>query len=261
MVEPSAASKGVGEVTLPFVVCLCPTYRRPTLLENAIACFERQDYPEDSRYLLALDDSGELPITTRTSWGLFSESERFGSICAKYNDMVLSRSIEDAETIFCVWEDDDVYLPGHISSHVEAYTRENALTRPAWAKPIRVWTTHPHEYTREPYTEQTAGRFHASISFNRHMFDAVGGWPDTKAANFDQQFMAAMQAVAEPLRPKHPWTYVFRWADTGAYHGQAFGDDWWDRIPHVTTPQPRTEIVPRLDAGTEKLFRELWERA
>ena len=49
---------------LPFVSCLCPTYRRPKLLENSIACFLAQDYPADRRELIVLDDAGELENQT-----------------------------------------------------------------------------------------------------------------------------------------------------------------------------------------------------
>jgi hypothetical protein len=242
-------------MSLPFVVCLCPTYRRPDLLENAIACFERQDYPADRRLLLAEDDSGELPeLTQGDNWSILSHARRYGSLCEKYNAMALQPVDAEECDILMVWEDDDVYLPGHISKHVEAYMRSGSIGKPAWCKPPYAWTTHPHEYTNLPYTEQTAGRFHASISLTRQMFDAVGGWPNTKELNFDQQFMAAMDKIAPPLQTTHPWTYVFRWADTGAYHGQAYGDDWWDRIPHETTPQPRDAIVPRLDASAAMLM-------
>ena len=40
------------------LTCVCPTYRRPRLLANAIACFVAQTYP--NRELIVLDDAGEL---------------------------------------------------------------------------------------------------------------------------------------------------------------------------------------------------------
>jgi Glycosyltransferases involved in cell wall biogenesis len=41
------------------ISCLCPTYKRPTLLANAIACFLQQDYDGPAE-LIVLDDAGEL---------------------------------------------------------------------------------------------------------------------------------------------------------------------------------------------------------
>jgi hypothetical protein len=45
---------------LPFVSCLCPTYRRPQMMANTIPCFITQDDPADRRELIILDDAGEL---------------------------------------------------------------------------------------------------------------------------------------------------------------------------------------------------------
>ena len=53
---------------LPLVSCLCPTYRRPQLLENSIACFLDQNYPADRRELVVLDDAGELQSQTGEGW-------------------------------------------------------------------------------------------------------------------------------------------------------------------------------------------------
>ena len=55
---------------LPLVSCLCPTYRRPQLLENSIACFLAQNYPADRRELVVLDDAGELQSQTGEGWTL-----------------------------------------------------------------------------------------------------------------------------------------------------------------------------------------------
>ena len=49
---------------LPFVSCLCPTYRRPQMMANTIPCFITQDYPADRRELIILDDACELQNET-----------------------------------------------------------------------------------------------------------------------------------------------------------------------------------------------------
>ncbi len=76
-------------MTLPYCVALCPTYRRSKLLENSIACFEAQDYPEDRRELIILDDSGELvdgqnsrKFTSRgvPTWRVISTPQRYESL-------------------------------------------------------------------------------------------------------------------------------------------------------------------------------------
>ncbi|MCA9058462.1 MAG: glycosyltransferase, partial [Planctomycetaceae bacterium] len=101
---------------LPFVSCLCPTYRRPQLLRESIACFEAQDYPVDRRELIILDDAGELENQTGNGWQIISIPRRFRSLPEKFNAVAALASGE----ILVVWEDDDIYLSHHISSHVAA---------------------------------------------------------------------------------------------------------------------------------------------
>ena len=70
---------------LPFVSCLCPTYRRPKLLENSIACFLAQDYPAHRRELIVLDDAGEFQNQTGAGWEIISIPRRFRSLPEKFN--------------------------------------------------------------------------------------------------------------------------------------------------------------------------------
>ena len=73
---------------LPMVSCLCPTYRRPKLLENSIACFLAQDYPADRRELIVLDDAGELQNQTGDGWQVSSIQRRFRSLPEKFDDLI-----------------------------------------------------------------------------------------------------------------------------------------------------------------------------
>ena len=71
-------------MTLPMLSCLCPTFRRPRLLENAIACFLAQDYPANRRELIILDDAGQFPASHGPNWRLISLPSRFRSLAVKY---------------------------------------------------------------------------------------------------------------------------------------------------------------------------------
>jgi glycosyltransferase involved in cell wall biosynthesis len=50
------------------ISCLMPTYGRPTLVQNAIACFLAQDYPAGKRRLLILDDAGQIAPQGGAGW-------------------------------------------------------------------------------------------------------------------------------------------------------------------------------------------------
>ncbi|MEY3457900.1 MAG: hypothetical protein RL215_1057, partial [Planctomycetota bacterium] len=69
--------------------------------------------------------------------------------------------------ILVVWEDDDIYLQHHISTHVRAM--EGRL----WSKPSSVLST----YTGKHEVEDATGRFHASLAFRREAFDRISAGP------------------------------------------------------------------------------------
>ena len=207
----------------PFVSCLCPTYRRPKLLENSIACFLAQDYSADRRELIVLDDADELQNQTGDGWQIISIPRRFRSLPEKFNALAgLARG-----EILVVWEDDDVYLSHHISSHVAA------MDGHLWSKPSKVLS----DYTGEIQEEDATGRFHASLAFTRRAFEQVGGWPMTLRGDFDQQLIARLNSIGpagDPCLSAAP-SYVFRWSSTGAYHGQALmrgpdDEQWYQRV-------------------------------
>ena len=246
-------------LTLPFVACLCPTFHRPKLLANAVACFLAQDYPLERRALIILDDGQDFATTApdipRTGWGIVSSDFRFPTLPEKFNAAAnLARSIFPETETFVVWEDDDIYLPHHISAHVNAMLTTGAH----YSKPTTVLST----YTGQVAAEPAAGRFHASLAFTTHAFNRVGGWPATKRADFDQQLIrnlwkSSAPNVADPCQSAPP-SYCFRYGSTQAYHGQHFmqspdDEGWYDRIPR--NPGTRDLILtPEFDEETKSVY-------
>ena len=95
--------------------CLMPTYGRPSLVQNAIACFLAQDYPAKRRRLLILDDAGQIAPQEGDGWSLCSTPIRMPTLIAKYAALeAVDAGWADA---FVIWDDDDIYLPWHLSAH------------------------------------------------------------------------------------------------------------------------------------------------
>ncbi len=249
-------------MTKPFISCLCPTWRRPKLLANAIACFEAQDYPADRCELIVLDDAGQIkpyrsPVWEKSDVGytntavgesdvpggvtIISVSRRFNSLSEKYNALAgMARG-----GVLAVWEDDDIYLPHHLSliaEHIEGR---------AWSKPDCVRSL----YTGHDEIEAADGRFHASIALQRQAFIWCQGWPLTTALNFDQQMFKRLATLGKGVYKTDDPSYVFRWGSTNSYHGQGFGDDWWDKAASQgdMTEGPIT-IMPKFDEETERIY-------
>lgn len=244
---------------LPFISCLCPTWRRPQCLENAIACFLSQDYPPERRELVILDDDAAYTncsqVSDRGVYHISSFASRFPSLTRKYNHLV---SITKG-SILAVWEDDEIYLPQHLSSHATLLQETGA----GLAKCSLVYST----YGRNFQTENATGRFHASLVFTRDACNKVNGWPDTKRADFDQQFIQSFFnnkeiTVVDPIVHGMGPTYVFRWESSEAFHGQAFmkspdDETWYDRaLDLVPRPvYPRRLPQPNMDAETRTIYQ------
>jgi hypothetical protein len=218
---------------LPFIACLCPTYCRPELLARSIEMFDAQDYPAERRHLVILDDSPGLKVglddRRGPSWSRFIRTRRADSLPEKFNEIARQFAMQFKPDAFAVWEDDDEYRPWHLSAHA------SALERNEFSKPSRVFS----DYADPPRLgeEGAAGRFHASIAFRRELFERIGGWPETKRADFDQQMLGRLRDEARGIGDPcefYPPSYVFRW-HTDHYHGQhtmqgPADEGWYDRL-------------------------------
>ena len=249
-------------MNLPFISCLCPTFRRPKLLRNAIECFLSQDYPADRRELIIVDDDDAYENleykTPRGNYRVISHSRAYSSLTEKYNAIA---GIAEGE-VFAVWEDDDVYLPWHLSSNVECMGR--SLNIPWLSKSKRVFSTYGNRFQ----VEESTGRFHASLVFNRVAFEKVGGWPNTKRADFDQMFIQSFiknVSVCDPTERGAKPSYCFMWEQSNCYHGQSFmrspdDEEWYSRgrslipvpddYPRYLYPQATIESIKVLELAT-----------
>mgnify|MGYP006921305528 CR=1 FL=1 len=252
---------------LPFVSCLCPTYYRPQLLPNAVQCFIDQIYPSDRKELIILDDAGQIePLEYRTSGGIvkvISTDSRYETLPHKFNELACLAQGD----IYAVWEDDDVYLPHHLKANVEMIVNSGfSPEEPQCSKWSRVISC----YRGKVFSEPSTGRFHASLVFNQAALEVSGGWPITKRADFDQQFIAKLHEVCggflDPLTINELPQYALRWEGSKSFHGQntmRSPDDetWYDRIPEliasqgVSTAKVDGLIQPRYDADTLSLLQ------
>jgi glycosyltransferase involved in cell wall biosynthesis len=228
------------------LLCLCPTYgRRPELLNNAIACFVHQTHPD--KHLLIYDDLGTLSDCNidRVDITIVTSSQRSPSVGAKYNEMLDFFAGEFEGVI--VWDDDDVYLPKHLSYHNEV------LQSYGWSKPSRIISA----YHEPPKVEDAAGRFHGAIAARFDLLQKVGGWIDTKRATFDQEMLARLRTYApsgDPCYIGDP-TYIYRWQTSNAGHCSGLmGRDTWYNDYKPDSTAPVESLTPEYDSDTERLL-------
>lgn len=236
---------------IPFVVALCPTYRHPKLLANSLQLWIDQDYPLSRRCLIILDDEPTFNNQQGDGWILWAVNKRFDSLPAKYNFLLReSIGLHSSPEIYLVWEDDDLYLPSYVSSHVQA------LQTAEYSKSKCVAS----DYSGSIQIEKSEGRFHSTIGFRKTLIDRIGGWPDTLRADFDMQLMRnLMSNLQDPVNGyQQPWDeeslkqdipFIYRW-HSGAAHCQstmrspddttwyARGEEAYAKVPFEGTLKP-----------------------
>lgn len=243
-------------MTIPRLACICATYKRTDLLANALACFLAQDYPIQYRRLFILDDAEQFYTQGNEQWQLNTHpaAKRFPHLPAK-NHALIQIANGWRPDAYVVFEDDDVFLPWHLSQIASAITEGVGFVRPAY-----VYSNYALPKDGSFQREGAEGRFHSSWAFTRQLYEKVGGYPQTDRLDFDQQ-MNGILRDAEPQhlsRQKDDPSYVYRWGG-GPYNGSAAGDgiafkNHWDEIGRRPAPWVGT-LIPKMDYETEQLMK------
>ncbi len=166
---------------LPAVTCLCPTYGRFARLREALACFLAQDYP--NKRLLILNDAPEPLFLSHTTphgsaygpeWedqGLHiinAEPNTFANLGEKRQVLLVA-----AQTpLVAHWDDDDLYLPWHLSRAVAALLARDVgcvKARGAW------YLTGPRDALECQGVHHNV--FEGTMVFRRQEALDLGGYP------------------------------------------------------------------------------------
>ena len=206
------------QITWPAVTCLCPTYGRFQLLRDALACFLAQDYPGEKR-LLILNDA---PKAFLLAGGICEDAEEFsgledGEVYALqtpngFANLGHKRQmlLECAQTpIVAHWDDDDLYLPWHLTRSVIALLKHNA----GCVKSAGAWyLTGPRDRLVNNGIHHNV--FEGSMVFYRDRALELGGYPPLhsgQAAHLMNSFHRAGELYPIP-DTDGPVSYVYRWS-------------------------------------------------
>ena len=243
-------------------LCLCPTYLRPHLAANALACFDAQDYPADLRRLLIYDDAGQLANSSGPTWDVISKPERCPSLTSKYNAMLAATSWPyDAVALM---DDDDIYGPHWLSCHARA------LGTARWSHPRTVWSLYRPiaKSDTEPGQEPSGGRFWAAAAIRGDLLEELRGFAEITRPTFDQEHLQLWQyRGGEPGRPDAFASpqYVYGWGRAPRHVSSEMGDKvrWYDnyaaklQFRSCATPQL---IQPRMDQQTKAIYAACWSQ-
>jgi hypothetical protein len=189
---------------LPFVSCLCPTFGRPPLyqhlLEEAIECFLRQDYPAERTELLVLNDCPQQTLVCNAPQVcVLNATARYSSLGAKYNALIgLARG-----ELLCPWEDDDLSLPWRLSLSVAR------LGTADYFNPKAYWFWCGDLLQHERWT----GYAHNASLFRRSAWKKAGGYPDQSGpqdAVMDSRLRQIGRVVDAGLQAQESF-FIYRW--------------------------------------------------
>ncbi|HYG80052.1 MAG TPA: glycosyltransferase family A protein [Pyrinomonadaceae bacterium] len=222
------------------VSCLCLTYGRPELLEEAVESFKRQrwdgpkelivvnDHPEQE--LVCEDEGGEILIVNlKRRLRTLGEKRNFAAALARYEYLL-------------PWDDDDIHLPWRIEETMKSLPGNQFYKCP------QVWLEGSGRLLDEPRHDATI--FHGAAAYSRYLFREVRGYRCINGGE-DQDFERRVRE--NPLLNKYwrltvlPLYRIFMIVrrNHGHYHASAVMD--------------LRVINPRVSAGQYRL-RPRWKK-
>jgi hypothetical protein len=216
------------------LICLCPTFRREQqVLENSFYFWTKQTLDKNLRLLFVLDDDGNLPNHFDRDNNIFimSLTTRFPSLGAKYNWMLNFCYKKFGATRFCVWEDDDIYLPNHTAKYFELFDKGFHFIMPK-----KIFSNYEGDYNVE------FRWIHPTLGLTRYAWEVSGGWPSDLGLDYDTKFVVKLEArfglIDDIDKEFEEPTLVYRWYQ-GSYHGQLLGDayTWWPNALKIPKPK------------------------
>ena len=228
------------------IAAICCTYKRPQLLAQAVESFLRQDYPAELRELIVLDDADQYSPQGGKGWQIVSVPQRFRTLGEKRNaSAALVSSDVDA---YCVWDDDDIYLPWHLSAAAQA------LTDADYSIPTALYVDKRTRLERK----ENQYLFHGAWAFRRSAFDQVCGYPFIQSGQ-DQgllkRFKAAKLRRGDPIQFDDRPSYVYRWYTAHSSHLSAMGARGYER-PGTFVAERVTHLEPRWDRDWVQLHEQ-----
>jgi len=195
------------------VSCICLTYARPALLEEAIFSFLQQDYTGPKELLVLNDYDRQILALDHPEVRVINLPLRFRTVGEKMNVAVALASHD----LLFVWDDDDIYL-----SHRLAFSVEKFETEKGFFKPNKAWV-----WNNNQLCGPKESIFHVGSCWSRDLFDAVRGYVADGTGydwvfetRLEQKFAGSTEVY--DIEPEEIY-YIYRWGGTGSYHMSGFG--------------------------------------
>lgn len=193
------------------VSCYCATYGRPSLLEEAIESFLRQDYSGPKELVVLNDYPLQRLYCSAPNVRIVNSEDRILPLGAKFNKL-LELCVGD---ILCPWEDDDIYLPWRISYSVD-HMQDG------------VFHSQYHWLLAQDGTLEYSRFFgHCNLAVKRSLVEEVAGYRNWDRAGIDADLLERLDVWSGRTQDlcRRDAFHIYRWSSTQSYHGSGYGAD------------------------------------
>ena len=197
---------------LPGISCICVTYARPHLLEEAIHSFLLQDYAGAKELIVLNDYTPQILEFEHPEVEIINLPYRFRTVGEKMNAAVSMARYD----LICLWDDDDIVLPHRLALAGQRVTTQLFRSNFAW------------KWDGGELSGPMRSAFHAGSCYPRSLFDWVGGYAPLGNGQ-DREFEGELSRIAPDrlecvdLPPEQVY-YIYRWEGTGSYHLSEWGE-------------------------------------
>lgn len=220
----------------PFFSCICLTYGRVERLQEAVQSFLKQDYTGPKQLLIFNTFPDQQLLFEHPDVTIINCEHRPPALGAARNLAIAMAS----GTHLVTWDDDDLYLPCHLSNFARGFTEDDI----DWA-----WLDRQFWLVKFNVQAVVAGTINV-LSFTKRAWEATGGYPPNMNSGEDRVFMNALmkhKGVRVRLDDKD-LSFMYGWGN-GVYHISGKGED--GGMPMSGWERTRMELERRVRFGSE----------
>ena len=196
-------------MSLPKVSCICPTFARHHLLNEAVESFLRQDYSGELELVILNDFTPQTLHFTHPRVKVANAGRRFSTLGEK-RDAAYRLATGD---VFITWGDDDIHLPHRVSRMV-SFLGDDQMAFEGWFYVI-------HQEGIYFEKRSTAGAHIVTAE----AYAVLGGIPALDKGE-DVAFNAAAQEQFKNIRVcEDDPAFVYRWHGTNRLHVSGTGSE------------------------------------
>lgn len=227
------------------ISCICLTYGRPRHLAEAVSCFLAQDYPGPKQMVVFNTHPGQKIVGELPNVKIVNCPQRPPSLGVARN---LAIAEADGDIIVTT-DDDDLYLPHHLSVIAQGFERSNA----DWVRITPVW------YSERWKVKKTFGTWANSVAFTVDAWEKAGAYADMNVGE-DRNFLGKLsqhcRGVILELKPEEiPAIYCW---DNAVWHISGDGEkaDSYEKARQELEKRQRLGGVPETLALEPKLTHD-----